>query len=101
MFIERQQLPTIEYDPAAGQQEPVLAQYFSNAVELLKSPVSLLVHSEGERVLVVTSPLSQVVDGAIRLHRRPDFADLAVVDNKHRAFFEAVKAAVTQGAGRA
>lgn len=93
MFIERLQHPAIEYDPDAGQQEPTLVHYFSNRVDPFKSVLPQLVAAsgDGERVLVVASPLREVVDEAIRLHRHPDYLDMVVVDEKHRAYFAAVR----------
>lgn len=97
MFIERQKHPSIEFDPAAGQAEPTIAHYFSNSVDPFKSALPLLAEAgEGERVLVVSSPLSQLLDETIRLHRHPDYADLVVVDEKHRDLFTAVRAALLQ-----
>ncbi len=94
MFIERQQHPAIEFDEAAGQLEPTLVHFFSDRAEPFKTVLPLLVAgaAQGEqRVLVVTSPLSEVVDETIRLHRDPEWKDRVVVDEAHRAFFDAVK----------
>ncbi len=97
MFIERQQHPTVEFDPSAGQQEPIIAHYFSNKVDPFKSVLPLLGQDgEGERVLVVTAPLRELVDETIRLHRHPDYLDMVVVDEKHRAFFAAVRESLAQ-----
>lgn len=97
MFIERQQHPTIEFDPAAGQEEPTIAHYFSNLVDPFKSALPLLTEGgEGERVLVVSSPLSQVVDETIRLHRHEDYPAMVVVDEKRRAFFDEIKSSLQQ-----
>ena len=97
MFIERQQHPTIEFDAAAGQQEPDIAHYFSNMVDPFKSELPLLAEGgDGERVLVVTSPLSELLDETIRLYRHEDYPSMVVVDEKHRALFEAVKASLQQ-----
>ena len=49
MFIERQQHPTIEFDPAAGQQEPTITYFLSNQVDPLKSALPLLAGGEGMR----------------------------------------------------
>lgn len=99
MFIERQQHPTIEFDPKSGQAEPSLAHYFSDRADPFKTVLPLLVEGAGrevERVLVVTSPLSEVVDEAIRLHRHPDYRDMVVVDEKQRPFFDAVRMSLEQ-----
>lgn len=95
MFIERQHHPSIEFDPATGQQEPNLVFFFSNQVEPLKSALPLLAGGgDEERVLVVSSPLSELIDEAIRLHLDPDCGDSVVVDYKHWAYFEAVRASL-------
>ena len=95
MFIERTHHPTIEFDPAACQQEPTLTHFFSTRAEPLETALPLLAEAgEDERVLVVSSPLSELVDGTIRLHRHEDFPDRPVVDQQHRAFFEAVRASL-------
>lgn len=97
MFIEKSLRPTIEFDPTAGQAEPVLAHYFSNKVDPMRSALPLLAEiAEEERVLVVTSPLGELVDEAIRLHRHEDFRDMVVVDEKHRAYFAAVRASLAR-----
>lgn len=49
-----------------------------------------------ERVLVVSSPLGEIVDDTIRLHRRAGICDRVVVDQQHRDFFEALKASIAQ-----
>lgn len=94
MFIERLQYPTIEFDPEADQESPTLVHYFSDRAEPFKTVLPLLIAgaAQGEqRVLVVTSPLSEVVDETIRLHRDPDWKDRVVVDEALRPFFDAVK----------
>lgn len=94
MFIKRQQHPSIEFIPAEGQQEPHLVHYFSDRGDPFKSVLPLLIEGIGqdaERVFMVESPLSEVVDFTIQLNRLQEFADRLVVDEKHRAFFEAVK----------
>lgn len=97
MFIEESLHPTIEFDPASGQTEPVLAHYFSNKVDPMKSALPLLAEgAEEERVLVVTSPLGELVDEAIRLHRHPDYLDMVVVDEQQRGYFAAVRASLAQ-----
>lgn len=37
MFIDRQQHPTIEFDPAAGQEEPTVSHFFSDQVDPFKT----------------------------------------------------------------
>lgn len=101
MFIETQQHPTIEFDPEAGQREPALAHYFSDRVAPFRSALPPMTENdEGERILVVKSPLSELVDWTIKLHTHSDFSGRAVVDQKHRAFFEAVKAALAQATAK-
>ena len=100
MFIKRQQHPSIEFIPEEGQAEPALVHYFSDRGDPFKSVLPLLVASAGqddERVFMIESPLSEIVDWTIDLNRHPDFRDRAVVDEKHRAFFEAVKESLSQG----
>ena len=101
MFIEKLQHPTIELDPSAGQLEPTLVHYLSSEVEPLKSALPVLAGAEeAERVLVVASPLSELADETIRLHRHPDHANLVVVDEKHRAFFEGVKQSLLEAVAK-
>lgn len=101
MFIKAQQHPDIEFSPNEGQAEPTLVHYFSNRGDPFKSALSLLAEDgEEERVLVVESPLAELVDWTIKLHAHPDFPGGALVDEKHRAFFEAVKASLTQAIAR-
>ena len=99
MFIERLQYPTIEFDTEVDQAVPTLVHYFSDRADPFKSVLPLPVDGAGqdqERVLVITSPLSELIDETLRLHRQPDFVDQVIVDHKHRAFFEAVKASLAE-----
>lgn len=99
MFIKRQQHPSIEFIPDEGQQEPHLVHYFSDRADPFKSVLPHLIEGAGqedERVFLVESPLSELVDWTIELNRHMDFPDRPVVDEKHRAFFEAVKASLTR-----
>ena len=99
MFIKRQQHPSIELIPEEGHSEPTLVHYFSDRGDPFKSVLPLLVAGAGqddERVFMVESPLSEIADWTIDLNRHPDFRDRAVVDEKHRAFFEAVKVALSR-----
>lgn len=99
MFIRRQQHPSIEFIPAEGQQEPHLVHYFSDRGDPFKSVLPLLVEGAGqddERVFMVESPLSEVVNWTIDLNRHQDFPGRVLVDERHRAFFEAVKASLTR-----
>lgn len=99
MFIERLQHPIIEFDPEAGQESPTLVHYFSDRADPFKTVLPLLIEGVGqdqERVLVIASPLSSLIDETLRLHRQPDFVDQVVVDRKHRPFFEAVKASLIE-----
>jgi hypothetical protein len=103
MFIERQHHPAIEFDPDAGQVEPVLAHYLSNKVDPFKSALPLLLDGAGqddERVFMVESPLSELVDWTIELNRHIDFPERVAVDVKHRAFFEAVKRSLLEAAAK-
>lgn len=99
MFIKRQQHPSIEFIPADGQQEPHLVHYFSDRGDPFKSVLPLLTEGAGqedERVFMVESPLSELVDWTIELNRHMDFPDSPVVDQRHRAFFDAVRASLAQ-----
>lgn len=96
MFIKRQQHPSIEFSPAEGQQAPTLVHYFSDRGDPFKSVLPLLIEGAGvddERVFVVESPLAEVVNWTIELHRHPD---LPLMDERHRAFFHAVRASLEQ-----
>ncbi|KQQ86438.1 hypothetical protein [Massilia sp. Leaf139] len=99
MFIKKHQHPNIEFSPVDGQDAPALVHYFSDRGEPFKTVLPQLVAGMGqeqERVFIVESPLSEVVGGAIRLHREPDWPDQIVVDERHRAFFEAVKLSLAE-----
>lgn len=103
MFIKRQQHPSIEFIPAEGQQEPHLVHYFSDRGDPFKSVLPLLMEGAGqedERVFMVDSPLSEVVDWTIELNRNMDFPDRPVVDERHRIFFEAVKRSLLAAAAK-
>lgn len=103
MFIKRQQHPTVEFVPEEGQQEPHLVHYFSDRADPFKSVLPLLIKGAGqedERVFLVQSPLSEVIDWTIELNRHMDFADRVVVDERHQAFFEAVKASLLAAAAK-
>lgn len=97
VFIEQPNHPMIEFDPAAGQQEPMLAHYLSNQVDPFKSALPVLAEGgEEERVLVVASPLSQLMDETIRLHRHTDYPTMMVIDEAQRPFFDAIRASLLQ-----
>lgn len=99
MFIKRQQHPSIELVPEESHQEPHLVHYFSDRGDPFKSVLPLLIEGAGqgdERVFVVESPLSELVDWTIQLHAHPDFQNRTLVDERHRPFFEAVKQSLTQ-----
>lgn len=71
MFIKRQRHPSIELIPEEGQQEPHLVHYFSDRGGPFKSVLPLLIEGAGqddERVFMVESPLSEVVDWTIELN---------------------------------
>jgi len=98
MFIERQQHPAIEYDPDTGQQAPTLTHYFSDRADPFKTVLPLLIDGIGqdqERVLVVTSPLKEIVDETIRIHREPAFAEL-VVDQTQQPLFDAIRRSLVE-----
>jgi len=97
MFIRHTQHPDIEFDPSAGQQEPNLVHHFSDRAGPFKTALPVLIAGAGqdeEQVLVVASPLSELLDTTIWLHRETEFKDRVVVDEVHRPFFEAVKASL-------
>lgn len=99
MFIERQQHPSIEFDTGAGQQSPTLAHYFSDRADPFKTVLPLLIDGMGqeqERVLVVTSPLNEIVDETIRIHREWAFPDLIVVDQAQQPLFEAIRGSLIE-----
>ena len=101
MFIKRQQHPSIEFIPAEGQQEPHLVHYFSDRGDPFKSVLPQLMEGAGkdeEQVFMVESPLSELVNWTIDLNRHQDFPDRVLVDERHRAFFEAVKASLLKAA---
>lgn len=78
MFIEPQQHLAFEFDEATGQLKQTLVYFFSDRAEPFKTVLPLLVAgaAQGKQwVLIVTSPLSEVVDETIRLYRHPDFLD--------------------------
>lgn len=103
MFIRRQQHPSIEFIPAEGQQEPHLVHYFSDRGDPFKSVLPLLAEGAGqdeERVFMVESPLSELVNWTIELNRHQDFPDRVLVDERHRAFFEAVKQSLLAAAAK-
>lgn len=71
--------------------------YFSDRGDPFKSVLPLLVDGSGqdeECVFMVESPLSELVNWTIELNRHQDFPDRVLVDEKHRAFFEEVKASL-------
>jgi hypothetical protein len=99
MFITKQQRPCIEFSPDDGQTEPTLVHYFSDRAEPFKSVLPQLIEGAGgdeERVFIVASPVSELVDETIRIHGEPDWPGQVVVDERHRAFFDAVKVSLEQ-----
>lgn len=103
MFIKRLQHPSIEFIPEEGQNEPNLMHYFSDRGDPFKSVLPLLIDGVGleeERVFMVESPLSEVVDFTIQLNRHQDFMDRVVVDEKHKAFFESVKRSLLEAVAK-
>lgn len=78
---------------------PTLVHCFSDRADPFKTVLPLLIEGaslDEERVFVVESPLSEILDDTIWLHKHPDFPDGVVIDEKHRAFFEAVKLSLEQ-----
>ncbi|MDK6075569.1 hypothetical protein [Massilia varians] len=103
MFLERQQHPTIEFNAEAGQQSPTLVHYLSDRADPFKSVLPLLIEGAGqdqERVFVITSPLSELIDETLRLYQHPDVIDQVLIDRIHQPFFEAVKAALIEAAAK-
>ena len=75
MFLKKQQRPWIEFNPQDGQEAPALVHYFSARCEPFKTVLPMLIASAGgdeERVFIVESPLNEVLDETIGLHREPD-----------------------------
>jgi hypothetical protein len=100
VFIKKQQRPWIEFSAEEGQQAPTLVHYHSDRCDPFKTVLPQLIAAAGgddELVYVVESPLSEILDETIGLYRDPDWPDQVVVDEKHRAFFEAVKLSLEQG----
>lgn len=99
MFIKKPQHPWVEFNLEEGQQAPVLVHYFSDRCDPFKSVLPQLIEGAGEeaeRVFVVESPLSEIIDETIRLLRHPDFPAQVVIDAKQQAFFEAVRISLAQ-----
>ena len=99
MFIKKQQRPWIEFSREDGQQAPALVHYFSDRCDPFKTVLPKLIAGVGqgeERVFVIESPLSEILDETIELHRESAWPDQAVVGEQHRAFFDAVKASLAQ-----
>lgn len=99
MFIKKQQHPSIEFSPDEGHQAPTLVHYFSDRCDPFKTVLPQLIEGAGqeeERVFVVESQLSEIVNDTVWLHRNQDFPEGIVVDERHRAFFDAVKLSLAQ-----
>jgi hypothetical protein len=99
LFIRKQQRPWIEFSPDDGREAPVLVHYFSDRCDPFKTVLPQLIATAGgdeERIFVVESPLSEIVDETIALHRHVAFADQVVFDERQRAFFEAVKLSLAE-----
>lgn len=99
MFITTQQRPSIEFNPDDGQSAPTLVHCFSDRAGPFKTVLPQLIEGaalDEERVFVVESPLSEIIDETIRLLREPGWPDSVLVDERHRAFFEAVKKSLKQ-----
>lgn len=98
MFIKRQQYPSIEFSPEEGQQAPTLVHYFSDRGDPFKSVLPLLIEEaedDAERVFVVESPLAEVVNWTIELHKHPD---LPLVDLEKRYLVDVVPKLATSSA---
>lgn len=103
MFIKTHQQPTIEFNPNEGQVSPTLVHFFSDRADPFKTALPQLIagaDQADESVLVVESPLSEIMDWTIELHRHPDFLGQVVVDEKHRAFFDAAKSSLAEAAAK-
>jgi hypothetical protein len=103
MFIKKQKHPSIEFDRGDGQLAPALVHYFSNRVDPFKTVLPQMIadaDNDQERVLIVESPLSELLDETIRVYREPDWPDQVVVDERHRAFFEAVRMSLAEAVAR-
>jgi len=99
MFIKKQKRPSIEFDPRDGQLVPTVVHYFSNLVDPFKTVLPQMIAGAGddqERVLIVESPLSELLEETLRVYREPDWPDQVVVDERHRAFFKAVKQSLAE-----
>lgn len=99
MFITKQQRPCVEFNPAEGHQAPTLVHCFSDRADPFKTVLPKLIEGaelDEERVFVVESPLSEIVDETIWLLSNPEFKNGVVIDAEHRAFFEAVKQSLQQ-----
>jgi hypothetical protein len=78
---------------------PALVHYFSNRVDPFKTVLPQMIAGAGddqERVLIVESPFSELLNETIRVYREPDWPDQVVVDERHRAFFDAVRRSLTE-----
>jgi hypothetical protein len=99
MLITKLQRPCIEFNLAEGHQAPTLVHCFSNRADPFMTVLPQLVAGTGldeERAFVVESPLSEILDDPIWLDKHPDFPGGVVIDEKHRAFFAAVKLSLEQ-----
>lgn len=94
MFIKTHQHPTIELNPDEGQASPTIVHFFSDRADPFKTALPQLIagaDQADESVLVVESPLSEIMDWTIELHRHPDFPDQVIMDKSQRPFFDEVK----------
>lgn len=99
MFIKKEQRPWIEFDPEAGQLAPTIVHYFSDRCDPFKTVLPQLIEGasqDEERVFVVESSLSEIIDETIALHREPESKDRVVIDEKQRVFFDAIKLSLVQ-----
>jgi hypothetical protein len=69
---QKQQHPSIEFNPADGQLAPALVYYFSDRSDPLKTVLPQLIAAAGgeqEHVLIIESPLSELLNETIRVYR--------------------------------
>ena len=73
MFIKKQQRWWTEFNLVGIQEAPALVHYFGNRCDPFKTVLPRLIAGAGgdeERVFVVESPLSEIIDETIALLRR-------------------------------
>ena len=101
MFIKKQQRWWTEFNLVGIQEAPALVHYFGNRCDPFKTVLPRLIAGAGgdeERVFVVESPLSEIIDETIALLRHSDFPDQVVVDERQRALLRGGEAVARPGA---